>query len=320
MQRSRFLKVLKWLAQVVFTVLLLIYSLKKVELDELMTVVDGLIIWIIIPVILIMFLDMFINSYRISSLYNYFDLPTNTLKICLVKFQGFFFSLLFPLMGDAYKVQTFKNIYGAGYMKNSLVVFLDRLIYTTALTLLLIPVWFFNFVKVPDIFKFSLLGLLVLELMIFYIISRPSTVIMLVRTFNNVSKKSLKVPTYNISAIKFFNEILVNTVIAIFRHIIIAFMYLLIGYSVIHEVNFNIFLFMVAVFAIMISRVLPVSVGGIGLREYIAVNTFPFIGISSESAFTIAFLVSVLMILQGLLGGISYLFNRIKYSMKPETV
>jgi len=113
-------------------------------------------------------------------------------------------------------------------------------------------------------------------------------------------------------------EILLNTFVAIIRHTIMALIYLSIAWSLLVKIDFPVFLFFMIVFFIMLSRVIPVSIGGIGLREFIAVEIFPTIGINPDVAFSIAILISFLMILQGMFGGVSFIWDKTRSFQKEK--
>lgn len=304
-------KTIKWILQVLVTVFLLYITLQQLEITKLKEILSSIKVLplLLVPVFLV--IDMIISSFRLLSLYRLYGIKTNLLKICWIKLQGFFFSLLFPLLGDAYKVQSFKTLYGSSYGKNSVVVLLDRLIYTFGLTIILLPVWVLGVIQLNYIFKIIIVSLLFIELIILYLLNKPDIVKNILNQLGKLHKKFLAIPV-NFEHRKAFNiEITINTLIAILRHTLIALLYLTVTYAVLHTIDFNVLMFVLIVFSIMISRVIPVSVGGIGLREYIAVMILPQIGIATEYAFTIAFIMSSVMILQGMAGGISFLVNRL---------
>jgi hypothetical protein len=304
-------KLIKWLLQISVTIFLLYLALRRVDTEALRGILKNtdFRLFLLIPLFLVA--DLWINSYRIKSLYNFYGIKTRIIKIALVKLEGGFFSLLFPLIGDAYKIQTFKNAYGSSYGKNSLVVLLDRLIFTFALTLILAPVWLLGVIKVEPILQWSILGLLLFEVLILYVLNRP----VIFQLFSSLLSKLR--PGWSFLHMKFetrkgyFQEIAINTIISVGRHFLTTLLYLAIAVSVLPHQDFAVGLFMLTVFSIILSRVLPVSVGGIGLREYIAVAVFPQIGILPEYAFTIALTVSFIGIFQGMAGGVSFLWNRI---------
>lgn len=304
-------KLIKWLLQIVATFFLLYLALREINTQALKDIVSNTDFRLFLLIPLFLAADLWINSYRIQSLYKFYGVKTRLLKIAMVKLEGGFFALLFPLVGDAYKIQTFKNTYGASYGKNSLVVLLDRLIFTFALTLILAPVWMLGVIVVEPFLQWAIAGLLFLEIMIFFTLNKPA----IFQYFSSLLQKIR--PGWSFLQISFearkgyFREISINTIISIGRHLLTTLLYLIIAVSVIPHRDFATGLFMLTVFSIILSRVLPVSVGGIGLREYIAVAVFPQIGIMPEYAFTIALTVSFIGIFQGLVGGVSFLWNRI---------
>ncbi len=305
-------KAIKWILQLAATIFLLYLALSKIELGSLLEITRQMDYrpFLIIPALL--FLDLLINGYRIVSLYRFYGVATQLFKVVSIKWQGMFFSLIFPFLGDAYKIQSFKTAYGSSYWKNTMVVLLDRLIYTFGLTILLTPILLVSIFDVNIIITWTVFALLILEIFLLVILNQPLI-------FKSLQDFMVKIhPVFSKINIHFDKrkgypkEIIFNTLAAVSRHILIAFTYLLVGWALMGSIQFNIPAFFAVVFFIMLSRVIPVSVGGIGLREYIAVVVFPQIGIGSDYAFSIAFIISSIMVLQGMGGGVYYLVNSLK--------
>jgi uncharacterized membrane protein YbhN (UPF0104 family) len=305
-------KIIKWILQLAATILLLYLALSKIELGRLWEIILKMDYhpFLLIPVLL--FVDLLINSYRIVSLYRFYGVATQLFKVVGIKWQGMFFSLIFPFLGDAYKIQSFKTAYGSSYWKNTMVVLLDRLIYTFGLTIVLVPILLFSVFNISLFITFIVVALLLFEILLLVILNQPLV-------FKNLQELLIKIHPFfskiNIHFDKrkgYAKEITFNTFAAVSRHILIAFTYLLVGWALMGSFQFNIPGFFAVVFFIMLSRVIPVSVGGIGLREYIAVVVFPQIGIGSDYAFSIAFVISSIMVFQGIAGGLYYLGNKIR--------
>ena len=306
---------LKWLVQILMTLVLMYLALRKVDFSALVLSLKGIKLELLLPVPALLGLDLLLNSLRVKSLYTYYGAETKLKDVFLIKLHGLFFSLFFPLLGDAYKIHAFKNEHGISYIKNTLVVFLDRLIFTFGLTVILVPVWLFSVIKVHPYLKLAIVILLLIELAAIALLNSPK-LLDLLRTLMEKARIRLKLPAFSMGKKRGYAlEIIKNTLVAIMRHVIDAVFYLTIAYAVMHSGGFSILLFMFCVFSITLARVIPVSISGIGLREYIALMTFPQIGISRETGFSIAFLISSIYIFQGLLGGISYLFIRVRKNL-----
>ena len=259
-----------------------------------------------------LFLDLLINRYRIKALYKFYGLYTDLLRVLKVRLQGLFFSLAFPFLGDVYIIQTYKNLYGSSYWKHAAVIFLDRVIYTFALTIIIVPVWLLRVIDVGPYLRIAIIVLLGIEIFIFFVLNKP---LILTRLNTLIKRIGIK----NESLLPVFEErngylkaIFINASVALLRHFLTVIIYLMIAYSLLHHMQFSISRFAFAVFTLVLARVLPVSVGGIGLREYIAVVIFPQIGISADYAFTIAFVISSLAILEGMIGGVTYFLGKAK--------
>lgn len=314
MLKKHSMQTAKWLGQILITLVLLYVAARKVELRVLWEYLSNFPAYFLILIPLILVLDILINSWRVKSLYDFYDVSARLKDVFLVKFHGLFFSLAFPLLGDAYKIHSFKTRNNASYAKNTLVVMMDRLIYTFSLTLVLIPFWWLRVIEVPPAFQVLLLALLAAEALIIVAVNKATLFNRLWKLAARLGYRGPLLQTEFAHRGKYARMIGINTVTAGLRHGLMGLMYLLICFALIRQLNFQVWGFVAGVFSIMISRIIPVSVGGIGLREYVAVMVFPQIGISEELAFSTAFLMSSILIIQGLLGGLSYLYWKMKDS------
>ena len=305
------MKTLQWLLQIAVTVILLYLAWQQIELDTLGKVLQNADFRPLLLVPFLLVADLWVNSYRIYSLYKFFNVRVKVLKVIWVKLQGMFFSLIFPLVGDAYKIQSFKNIYGASYGKNSVVVLLDRLIYAFALTIILVPVSWLGLLQLPLVIKLALTSLLLLELAILVIVNKPGWHKNWISKLKKIYPRLPDLDADYTARKGFAREVVLNTLVALVRHHIMALIYLCVAFALLQGFAHHYLTFVITVFFIMLSRVIPVSIGGIGLREYIAVVLFPQMGIASETAFSIALIVSTITILQALIGGGSFLGHKL---------
>jgi len=76
------------------------------------------------------------------------------------------------------------------------------------------------------------------------------------------------------------------------------------------EIPFSYFLIFVPVITLI--SMIPVSLNGMGLREYAFMSLFTAIGVSSESCFALGLLSSLMIVLTSLPGGVIYIFFKNK--------
>ncbi|MDD4687658.1 MAG: lysylphosphatidylglycerol synthase transmembrane domain-containing protein [Candidatus Cloacimonadaceae bacterium] len=304
-------KTLKWCIQIAGTVVLLYFTIKKVDKANLVNVLNNLSIMPLLFVPFILIVDLLINSARIKSLYSLYYVDTKVKDIFMIRLQGLFFSLAVPYLGDAFTVYNCKSLYGEGYQKHTIVIFLDRLIFTLGLILLVAPVWLFSIIAVSWLYKVGVLILLLINLVLIHAVNNSS----LLKAINSISQAIFKkhaVPdSMHRSNKEYYVSIFSNTAVAVLRHSLIAVLYVIIAYALVHSFHFDVVGFILVVFSIMLSRVIPASVGGIGLREYLAVMILPQVGISEDFAFSIAFFISLIVVIQGVIGGIVFMFRKL---------
>ncbi len=76
------------------------------------------------------------------------------------------------------------------------------------------------------------------------------------------------------------------------------------------QANISIWYFFIFVPIIFIISLMPISIGGLGVRESMGVLFFGYVGISSGFAFSIEFLAYVIGIMASLPGGLAFLFRK----------
>ncbi len=302
------IRILKWILQILFTVLLLYISVKKLDFEELGRIFSRMEKVLILPVVILLFLDIFLNSYRLKRLYRLYGVDAGLFKILLIRFYSLFFTLIFPFLGDVYKIQAFKTAYGASYGKNTVVIVLDKLILTFALVVIVLPFWLTNSVHLNINLNPYLWGVFLILIISLAFLNKPELVSKVFEKLGKHFKFLKKTKFQYVKRSGYFREILISSGVSVFRHFIMGMLHLFIAYAIFQKIDFNVFLFLMVVFLIMMAQIIPLSVGGIGLREFIAVSVFPLIGVSEESAFLIASIISSIIILQGVGGGLTYLF------------
>ena len=76
------------------------------------------------------------------------------------------------------------------------------------------------------------------------------------------------------------------------------------------EINFLSFLFMVPI--VLLIAMVPISIGGLGVRENTTAYFLQMLGVSSTSAIALPLLVLFLLIIESIIGGIFFLIRRPK--------
>lgn len=89
------------------------------------------------------------------------------------------------------------------------------------------------------------------------------------------------------------------------------------------QVSVSIWYFYIFVPIIFVIALLPISIGGLGVREYVGIVLFGYVGITSDLAFSIEFIAYLIGVLASIPGGIAFSLrrhDRIKNYIKEETM
>jgi uncharacterized membrane protein YbhN (UPF0104 family) len=76
------------------------------------------------------------------------------------------------------------------------------------------------------------------------------------------------------------------------------------------ETNISFLIFLVTVPIIALLKSIPVTLGGVGLREGMSMMLFSQFGIDTQTAFSLAMMQSVFFIFLGIIGGALFAFKR----------
>jgi hypothetical protein len=86
------------------------------------------------------------------------------------------------------------------------------------------------------------------------------------------------------------------------------------------RINVSLFYYLILVPVITLIQMIPISLNGMGLREYAFMSLFGAIGVLPESCIALGLLSSVVLILSSLPGGIVYVFYRNRADMRLAAV
>lgn len=299
-------RMITWLAQLTCTSLLLFYALSRVRHNEIAGIVVNSNVPMLFLVIITTILGLLIVSYRLKRLLFLYDIKAGFWSIMKLKLEASFFTLFSPLVGDFYKIHVIRSSWQSSYQKNALIVLLERMIFVLSLTILVVPFWFLGYVKIGTLLKIIIICMLLLEITILYLSNKPHLLTFLL---NRLRIKTLTGDNTHREVKRrdnFSREMIVNTGIAALRHGTGVLTYYIVAFSLVPHFSAGLLSFSGVVLSVILINLLPISVGGIGLRESIAVVLFPQIGVSPDFAFSISIIISSTVLLMGVAGGISF--------------
>jgi glycosyltransferase 2 family protein len=235
---------------------------------------------------------------------------------------GFFYNNLLPssVGGDFYRVYDIKQNKNVPVKEGTASVVIERTIGTlTSLTMLIIA-YFLGLFK--HLSKNVSLGLLISILVL--------TLIFIAIFFPRLFKLNLLLDKFRIFArirpgLKEFHGILIS-----YRHkikyLLISYLFSLIiqvffiiSFNAIAlalgmELEFYIFIFVLPFIALV--AIIPITVGGIGIRENALVFSITLFGIAQSKATLFSIIILAIILIIGMIGGIIYLIKNIFYKSK----
>jgi uncharacterized membrane protein YbhN (UPF0104 family) len=253
--------------------------------------------------LLILVLSQVISSYRWYLLLQPLDFTLSWFRVFKIYFTGMFFSLFLPTVVGGDAVKTF---YIADNMKRApsafYTVLADRVIGMAGQQVFalagVVLVWgYFPFWLSAGLFSFVL---------VYYV-----TIFLLPRLFtlvHTVVKKLRELPREKLFI--YWNRpytVLKAWGLSLAIHLCVTICHILIGVSLGFKIPIAAYMVVYPVSAIVAT--LPLSLNGIGLREAAYVYMLGFFGVGSEEAFALGLMWFSIVLLNGAIGGIPYLFG-----------
>ncbi len=226
-------------------------------------------------------LSQIISAKRVDIYLKNIDINLKFKKQLILYYLGMFYNTLLPggIGGDAYKAYKYQKEFNTGYKKIIKALLIDRISGLFAIFLLLGILSFFTSVKYA-----ALLSLLLITPFILYFIHK---------FFFIEFKKS------------FFKNLLYSLIIQTLQ----LFTFLFVLFSL--GIKYKIIELSILFFISSIISVIPVSIGGLGLRELTFLYGSEFLHINPAPVVMAGFLFFVINIISSLIGGIFLLKNDI---------
>jgi glycosyltransferase 2 family protein len=303
------------LIKLFITSLFFFYIFRKTDLNQFLSIMHNARLSFIGAGFLILWVAHFICIYRWRFLLRPLMPIPSIMNLCGIYCIGLFFNLTFPTVigGDIVKVY-YAGKPAKSYARSFAATFLDRdagmlaMMIIACIAILIYPVEVSGVhvsLIIWSVFVLFILGniaifaprlhhLLIVLLHKMHFVKIAAKIDMISNAFQIMGKhKSL---LWGALAISFINQILVISVTWI--------MALGLG------INISPFYYLIFVPVITLISMAPISLNGMGLREYSFWSLFGSIGVMKASCIALGLLSSIVLILSALPGGIVYLFFR----------
>jgi len=284
-EKKKLVNYLKLLLKLAITVAALLFVFSKIDVREVLRLFKESKLLLIFGALLLFILSKIVSAYRLNRYFKTIGIHLSSLFNLKFYLLGMYYNLFLPggIGGDGYKVYYLTKRYDVKTGKIFWAVMLDRVI--GVLALFCLAVAFSWFVDLPEIYYRFSWALIPLALLISYLVFRY-----FFRDF---------VPVFVITNLQSFVVQLLQT-----------FSALLILWSLDVRVDIMPYLFVFLVSSIV--AVLPVTVGGVGAREFTFILGAKWLGLDMNLSIALSFIFYLITAFTSFWG--------IIYSLAPKTM
>ena len=235
---------------------------------------------------------------------------------------GFFYNNLLPSSagGDFYRVYDIKQNKGVPINEGIASVVMERVIGTLSSIMLLIIAYFiglFDYLTKNAALGLIISGLVIILFFMALFFPRLFKLDLLLNKFRIFSKIRPRLKEFHVILTGYRHKI--KYLIISFMFTMIIQMFFFISYNFISlalglEMRFYVFIFIIP-FVSLVSSV-PITIGGIGIRENALVFAIASFGIAQGQATLFSLIILAIILIIGMIGGIIYLFKNIFYRSK----
>lgn len=291
---------------------ILFFLFQRVDLGKIIQVIHNINKPILIFVYVLVLSSYIIGFFRWRMLLIGVGLNLTNLEIFQSFCIGFFSNLFLPsTIGGDFSRSVDLSLRSQKPRQVVASVLLDRLSGYSALAAVALAALLLGYKLIADIAVFFALGVMVILLTIIlailfnnFLFSRTSN---LLRFFGRVGQ-ALGNLHYEVHKFRMKKKIILkNFFYSLIIQLIIPFSYYLISLALGTRINLIYFFILIPIIAAITA--LPVSIGGLGLREASSMYFFTTVGMPAEIALTISLLSFFIIFSFGLVGGIVYVFT-----------
>ena len=308
------------LSKFIITALFFIYIFGKVDFHQFADTMRGARIELLAGALLATFFCHFLCVLRWRFLIRPLMRAPTFMRLCGIYCIGLFFNLTFPttIGGDVVKVY-YAGKPSRAYAESFASMFLDRDIGMLAMMIIACCAVFIHPVSVPGVS----IPLILWSVFILFIIGN---IAVFTPQFHRILIKIMQRPRLEKIAAKIDNVAKAFRIIgkypaALWMSLGLSFANQTMGCVAVWIIALSIgiripmFYFLIFVPVVTLISMIPVSLNGMGLREYSFMNLFGAIGVAGESCIALGLLFSFMVILSSLPGGLVYIFFRGKAGM-----
>lgn len=237
-------------------------------------------------------------------------------------FIAFLYSNLFPtnIGGDAYRVYDLYKNKNVTLNKNISAIVMERFMGMLSGTIYLLISLFLGMYN--HLNRYMIIGLFILSfviILIFFILIRPKAfkIDKFFKRFKLLSKLEPKFNSFHKTFISYKYKVrflLICFGYSLLIHMVSFISFYFVSLSIKLNLSFFSFFFIIPVITLVTN--IPISIGGIGVRENTLVFILKKLGVAADKALYFSLIILFIIILNALLGGLVYFFKNIFYKSK----
>jgi uncharacterized protein (TIRG00374 family) len=317
-RKDRLLNLLRIFISLLLLAFIVIKNYK--DFSEIYSAIAGISVLLIAVAVLTHLLMLWLESILWDVLLRGLDVKINRAYLFQAMMIAYFYNNLLPsnIGGDFFRVYDLAKNRGAPAAKCASAVFIQRFFGLITITIFFVATSFSiyrmlkNYVIVIAVF----LGI---AFVLFTLLAKPSLfkIDRMFLKFARIRKFWSKIQGFSDAVSSYKNRLprlLLGLAINICCQMLFTVMFYFISISLGLDISFMTLAFMVPVIFVLIG--IPISIGGLGVRENVIVFLLLSFGIANEKAVAFSLIVLFVHIFNAAIGGIVYLFRNIFYRSK----
>jgi len=305
---KKYSKIVKLLAKIVLSTIALYYVFSNIDLTQTIKAIVGINLWFMALSILIYGISQVVSAYRLNAFYKYIPVSIKSITNIKLYWLGMFYNLFLPggVGGDGYKVFLINKYYKTSVKRLIGTVFADRLSGLTVILVYLCALVFF----------------------IDYDLSKVDAPLNGIKLINDILHWVAPLLNYFIILIPFitagyylylrlFSKHLTNAIWKVFfLSIIIQGLQMVSAIIILKSMGTELrgmqddYLFLFLLSSIM--SAIPISLGGLGLREVTFMFGSKYLGLNQDHAVALSILFYTISLFVSMFGGY--------YAYKPSII
>lgn len=301
-------KAIKLIAKIILSAIALYYVFSKIDLMQIVGAIKGINVWFLILAVLIYSLSQLVTAFRLNTFYKYIPVKISSITNLKLYWLGMFYNLFLPggIGGDGYKVFLINKYHDTSIKRLIGTIFADRLSGLIVILIYLCGLVYFidyDLAKAPTPEG----GITLVHDILTWINPFLHYFIILIPFLVFGYYAYLKIFSSHLTATT-PRVILLSIVIQGLQMISAIIILKSMGTEMIGRQDDYLFLFLLS----SIMSAIPISLGGLGLREVTFMFGSQYLGLNQDYAVALSIIFYTISLFVSIFGGY--------YAYKPQTI